>query len=129
MQGMEACVGARGDGWEPAGGGRRTRGDPRVQAQSLHQCVVQEHGHQRHEDVGEAHVKHNRGSCGQEGALGGSRGSEPQVLCLPPQSVASSLCPKGANSPERGRGCPGVMQQLTAELGFEENGPPEWGAA
>lgn len=54
-------VTARCEGREPGGQRRRTRGDPRVQAQPLHQRVVQEHSHQRHQDVGEAHVKHNRG--------------------------------------------------------------------
>ena len=85
------------------GSGQRTRGDPRVQAQSLHQRVVQEHSHQCHQDVGEAHVKHNRGPWGGEG----NRGSgEPHPLHLPPPGTASSLCPKGADSPERVSGCP-----------------------
>ena len=66
------------------GSGQRTRGDPRVQAQPLHQCVVQEHGRQRHQDVGEAHVKHNRGSCGRWGALGG----QPGLRGAPPSAAA-----------------------------------------
>ena len=68
--------------------------------------------------------------AGGGGRWGSSRGSEePRPLHLPPQSTASSLCPKGPNSPGRVRGCPGVTRQFTAELEFEENGPLEQGAA
>lgn len=93
----------RGEGREPGGSRQRTRGDPCMQAQSLHQSVVQEHSHQRHQDVGEAHVKHNRGPWW---GGGNRRSGEPHPLHLPPPGTASSLCPKGADSPERVSGCP-----------------------
>lgn len=40
-----------------------TCGDPSVQVQPLHHNVVEEHGCQCHQDIGEAHVKHDGGSC------------------------------------------------------------------
>lgn len=97
MQGMEACVVARGDAGSRAGSGQRTRGDPRVQAQSLHQHVVQEHGHQRHQDVGEAHVKHNRGSCGRWGDAGEAAGApgSPRLCTCPHRALLPPPAPEG----------------------------------
>lgn len=46
----------------PGGAGTPlTHRDPGVQAQQLHQRVVEDDGHQGHQDVGEAHVKDNGG--------------------------------------------------------------------
>lgn len=52
-----------------------THRDPGVQAQQLHQRVVEDDGHQGHQDVGEAHVEDNGGPCGGEVGDGVWRGS------------------------------------------------------
>lgn len=38
---------------------RLTHGDPGVQAEHLHQHIVQHHRNQSHENIRQAHVKHN----------------------------------------------------------------------
>lgn len=71
--------------WAPGpgvGAAARTGGDPGVQAQSLHERVVQEHGHQCHQDVGEAHIEHNRGPCGGRPATGAQGEPTPTRRCL-----------------------------------------------
>lgn len=61
----------------PGGAGTPlTHGDPRVQAQQLHQRVVKDDGHQGHQDVGEAHVKDDGGPC-REAGDGGTGGQSP----------------------------------------------------
>lgn len=42
-----------------------THRDPGVQAQQLHQRVVEDDGHQGHQDVGEAHIEDDGGPCGE----------------------------------------------------------------
>lgn len=95
--GVMAVTPAGGEGWG------RTGRDPGVRAQPLHQHVVQQHSHQSHQDIGEAHVEHNGGPCGGQPAAGAQ--GEPPPLHLPPPGTASS--PEG---PGRARGRPEVLR-------------------
>ena len=48
-----------------------------MQAQQLHKCVVEDDGHQGHQDVGEAHVEDDGGPCGEAGDGGWQGSSSP----------------------------------------------------
>lgn len=87
--GSRRCPGARGS--------QLTHRDAGVQAQQLHQRVVEDDGHQGHQDVGEAHVKDYGGPCREEGNGALPRSGEQEGLQLLEPYLG--IC--GAGSPHR----------------------------
>lgn len=87
-----------------------TCSDPAVQAQPLHQRVVEEHGRQRHQDVGEAHVEDDGGPCDEDKA-------GPRVLGTAPPPASPALSGAREGGVPRGRAGSQLSPGLRATRG------------